>query len=206
MPSPKTRRTPAKQPKQRSAREAPLTIGRDELLTDGTDDKFRELVHDLFALASRHEEVRRGHAAVIGLTSPQYTLLISAAHLARNAPVSVRELAAHLRVKATFVTMETNKLQQLGLLVKPRSRHDSRVAEISVTKKGYDLLHELATVQRQVNDQQFANLSREDFEELHRLVRLLVENSDQAIALQTFLRSTKTPAKNGADHPTRRRQ
>lgn len=183
---------------ERVVRDAPLTIGREELLSDGNDDKFRELVHDLFALASRHEEVRRGHAAMIGLSAPQYTLLISAAHLGGHAPVSIRELAAHLRVKPAFVTMETNKLQRLGLLVKPRSRHDSRVAEVSVTEKGYELLEELSTVQRQVNDKQFANLNRSDFDELHRLVRLLIDDSDRAIALQAYLRSTAAPAEDGA--------
>lgn len=49
----------------------PLTIGRPELLVDGSDVKFRELVHDLLALGARHEAVRNGHASYIGLSGAQ---------------------------------------------------------------------------------------------------------------------------------------
>jgi len=170
---------------------APTTIGRPELLIDGSDDAFRELVHDLFALGTRHERIRSGHAARIGLSSAGYTVLIAVAHLATNGSVLTKDIAEHLHVTNAFVTMETTKLVQSGLLTKLRSAHDSRVVEISLTEQGRDLLDRLAPTQRRVNDQQFAELTAEEFGELRRLVRLLIENSDRAVALQTYLAATE---------------
>lgn len=165
--------------------QAPRTINRDEILRDGSDRKFRELVHGLIALSARHQQVRAGHARVIGLTPPNYTVLVAAAHLGRrHGQILIRDIAQHLRVTPTYVSVETNALRKLGLLTKERSAKDSRVTAISITDAGWDLLAQLAPVQSRVNDVQFADLTADEFDELHRLVQLLVRNSDQAIKLQ----------------------
>ena len=171
------------------ARVAPLTTGRPELLVDGSDSQFRQLVHDLFALSARHEKVRGNHAKVIGLPGAQYTVLIAIAHLDDGHGVMTRDVAEHLRVTPTFVTMETGKLAEAGLVIKSRSQSDERVVELSVTEAGFRRLDQLAPVQRKVNDEEFASLSADDFQELHRLVRLLIANGDRALALQRFLNS-----------------
>jgi hypothetical protein len=44
-----------------------LTISRPEMLVDGSDQQFRRLVHSLFGFFARHQSIREGHAAVIGL-------------------------------------------------------------------------------------------------------------------------------------------
>ena len=84
-------------------------------------------------------------------------------------------------------TIETGKLAEAGLVIKSRSQSDERVVELSVTEAGFHLLDQLAPVQRKVNDEEFASLSADDFQELHRLVRLLIANGDRALALQRFL-------------------
>src|SRR5262249_36151088 len=73
---------------------APLTISRPELLINGSDRHFRRLVHGLFGFLARHEAVRSGHAARIGLVGIEYTVLISIRHLAvTEADVSVNRVA-----------------------------------------------------------------------------------------------------------------
>lgn len=174
---------------KRTARSAPLTTSRDELLVDESDSQFRQLVHDLFALSARHEKIRSNHAKAIGLRGAQYTVLIAIAHLDEGGGVLTREVADHLRVTPTFVTMETSKLALAGLIDKPRSRTDERAAQLSVTVAGLDLLDELAPLQRKCNDEEFASLTTEEFRELHRLVRLLITNGDRTLKLQAFLTS-----------------
>ncbi len=163
-----------------------LTTGRDELLVEGSDRSFRELVHGLLALSALHEQVRNGHAAHIGLPGAQYTLLISIRHL-QGGPVTVKRVAEHLRVSPTFVTAETNKLVLAGLISKERDPDDSRMVNLALTDLGSSELDRLAPVQRQVNDIQFAKLSHAEFVELKRLVETLVDNSVQAVELQRYL-------------------
>src|SRR5215470_16024135 len=76
---------------------APLTISRPELLINGSDRHFRRLVHGLFGFLARHEAVRTGHGARIGLVGIEYTVLISIGHLsAQENEVSVNRVADHL--------------------------------------------------------------------------------------------------------------
>ncbi|MBV9358594.1 MAG: winged helix-turn-helix transcriptional regulator [Chloroflexi bacterium] len=167
----------------------PLTVSRPELLVDGSDAAFRTLVHQIFALAARHQAVRDGHAARIGLAGAQYTVLIAVAHLRRYGPVSIRQVADYLYVTPAFITMEVRKLVRDGLLAKRRNAADARSVLLTVTPAGRARLEQLAPVQRTVNDQQFADLSSTDMVELQRLLQLLIDNSDRAIALQEYLRA-----------------
>ena len=167
----------------------PLTVSRDELLADGTDQLFRQLVHDIFAFNARHEAIRAGHARRIGLAGIEYTILISVARLSRDGDVNVKALADHLHVSTGFVTNVTRKLQTLGLVEKTTDASDRRRTVLTVTGKGRDSLAELAPYQRQVNDVEFGSLTADDFRQLSRIVSALVDSSEQAVNLQRYLES-----------------
>lgn len=173
--------------KRTRRRQPPLTTSREALLVDGSDAAFRQLVHDIFGLAARHQEVRDGHAARVGLAGAQYTTLVAIAHLGRHGPVSVKGVADHLHVSPAFVTAETKKLEASGLVTKRRSNGDGRVVDLELSDAGFDKLDGLSATQRRVNDEQFAHLDAAEFRELSRLVRLMIDNSDRAIALQRYL-------------------
>lgn len=170
-----------------SPQRAPLTISRPELLVDGSDRDFRRLVHNFFAFGSRHEAMRAGHGARIGLTGIEYTFLISVRHLEDDGDVSVRLLADHLHLSGPFSTTMTGKLIRKGLIAKDVDPADRRRVRLKVTQKGHELLAKLAPVQRQVNDVQFGCLSAADFKYLGQLLEKLVECGDQALALQSYL-------------------
>jgi DNA-binding MarR family transcriptional regulator len=170
---------------------APLTISRPELLIDGSDDQFRELVHGLFALTARHEAVRNGHADYIGLPGIQYTILIAIGHLEANGPVTVKMIADHLHVSGSFITLETGKLVRDGLITKTRRADDRRHVSLVLTDEGRQLLDRLAPRQRRVNDVQFDGLTRKEFDTLLDLVERLIESSDQARSLQKYLAETE---------------
>lgn len=168
----------------------PLTVSRPEVLRDGSDRQFRKLVHAMFAFLSRHEAVRTGHAARIGLAGVEYTILISIGHLhAEEGSVTVNRLAAHLYLSGPFVTSVTNKLMKLGLVSKEPDTEDRRRVQLAVTAQGWKLLASLAPTQRQVNDVQFDPLSSEDFDTLLSVMEKLIESSERAIKLQAFLKN-----------------
>ena len=126
---------------------APLTISRPEMLVDGSDRDFRQLVHNLFGLLARHETVRAGHGARIGLVGIEYTVLISIRHLsAEESDVSVNRVADHLHLSGAFVTTITNKLLKRGLIHKTTDPADRRRVRLEVSAKGNQLLAGLAPV------------------------------------------------------------
>ena len=166
---------------------APLTTTRPELLTGGDDRLFRELVHSFFAFQARHEAIRDGHAGYIGLAGAQYTLLIAVGHLEVEGDVTAKTLCDHLKVSSAFIAVELAKLVERGLVAKERDPNDARRQLLRTTRAGFSLLAKLAPVQRQINDVEFGRLTRKDFRELHRLMSLLIENCDAAMALQRLL-------------------
>ncbi len=170
------------------------TISLDALLADGSDAAFRQMVHSLLAFLARHETVRTGHAAAIGLAGIEYTVLISVRYLAAEGNVSVRELAGHLHLSGAFITTVSNKLQKMGLLDKLVDAADRRRVRLNVTAKGDALLASLIPMQPQVNNVQFDCLSADEFRRLLSCVERLVESSDRAIALQRYLATRDGPA------------
>jgi DNA-binding MarR family transcriptional regulator len=173
----------------RSENSVPLTVNRPELLIDGSDDEFRALVHDALAFSARLEAIREGYGQIVGVTGPQYSILISIAHLSRCGNVSIGTVADHLHLSGSFVTTETNKLMELGLLKKETDPADRRRVILRLTSKSWDQFCKLAKIQSVVNDQHFASLSRKDFFELRRIMMGLVESTDKALTLLKHLRN-----------------
>lgn len=174
----------------------PLTVSRPELLINGGDKEFRELVHNLFGFLALHERIRAGHAKVIGLAGIEYTVLISIAHLASEGDVNIKTVADHLHLSGAFITSTTRRLLQLGLVHKTTDPLDRRRVTLAVSDKGRAALERLAPTQRRINDAEFACLSREEFRFLHELVKRLIESGDRAVALQTYLLSGAEPAES----------
>ena len=171
-----------------SSPKVPLTISRPELLVDGSDRHFRQLVHNLFGFLVRHEAVRSGHGARIGLVGIEYTVLISIRHLsAEEGDVSVNRVADHLHLSGAFVTTITNKLLKRGLIHKTTDPADRRRVRLEVSNKGSELLAQLAPVQRRVNDVQFGCLGAKEFRQLLDISARLIESSERAVKLQAYL-------------------
>jgi DNA-binding MarR family transcriptional regulator len=166
---------------------APLTVTRPELLEDGRDDGFRALVHDSLAFAARLQAVRDGYARLIGISGPQYTILISIARLSKAQDVSVTTVADHLHLSGSAVTNEVTKLVRMGLVEKTEDPTDRRRVVLSITEEGRLRFRLLAPVQSQVNDVHFSRLSRKGFLELRRTMADLVESTDEALSLLDHL-------------------
>jgi MarR family transcriptional regulator, organic hydroperoxide resistance regulator len=173
----------------------PLTVTRPELLNDGTDRNFRKFVHNIFAFMARHEAIRDGHARQIGLAGIEYTVLISIGHLALDGDVNVKTVADHLHMSGAFITTVTSKLQTLGLVEKTQDSVDRRRISLVTTEKGKSLLRTLAPYQREINDVEFASLSKEEFQFLSKIIVDMIETGDEAVALQRYKSSIKDDSK-----------
>lgn len=166
-----------------------LTISRPDLLEDGSDRKFRELLYMIFAYAD-HLEIARGRfAARIGLSPTQYMALIAIARLEDSA-AGIAQIAQHLHFSGAFVTIEVNKLVKLGLMEKRPNPADGRRVILRCTPKAHDTLAELAALQRPINDALFRSLGKEDFLALHRILSALTADAEGALALSDYLAET----------------
>lgn len=178
-----------------------LTVSRSALLVGGSDRAFRVLVHRMLAVAARLETVRSGFAAFVGLSGIQYTVLISIAHLGEADGVGVKEVAEHLALSGSFVTIVGGQLTRLGLVEKRADRRDRRRVRLTVTARGRAVLARLAPVQREVNDVLFEPLDRRSLAALARSMAALIDSGDAAIGLLHYLsgaRARRDAPKHGA--------
>jgi len=167
---------------------APLTVSRDELLTNGTDQDFRKLVHGLLTFLGVHTAIRDGYASVLGLTGPRYTILLCIRNLSDSGPVNIRTVAEYLRLSGSFITAETNALEQLGYVSKVRGEDDRRTVLLAITPEGAALLDSIATLRRRINDIEFGCLNAKEFRNLVPLIARLVQSGERAIALLGYMR------------------
>lgn len=160
----------------------PLSVSRKALLVGGSDVAFRRAVDDLVLLAARLQEVRGGLAARIGVTPPQYKIVM---HLARHAPgegLRLGLLSEALGVSLSFVVAETRRLQKKRLVTVRPDPADRRAMLARLAPAGERALARAAPVMRRVNDSLFGALTRAELLELGRLAALVHGDSAQALA------------------------
>lgn len=158
----------------------PLTVTRDALLVDGSDARFRDLINGLLLLSGQLQWLRVALSKQLGVTEPQYRVLLTVARLQGRTGVSVTAAANALRVTGAFVTAESRKLQRKGLLEKREDPHDRRGVLLALSRFGHQTLVEFGARPQQVNDELFRDITREEFEMLHTIVGRLLANSERA--------------------------
>jgi len=159
---------------------------------DGIAARAIERRTDLIAISLTMESMRAALGARIGITGPQYSILIAVHRMRPGEHVRVRDVAGYLHVSAAFVTAEAGKLAHRGLLRKLPSTSDGRSRLLSLTRRGEAQLEHLIPDIRGVNDRLFASLDRSDFACLSRIARALVKDSNGALE---FLSSTAAPGR-----------
>ena len=164
-----------------------LTVSRPDLLIDGSDGAFREMLHNLLAFSARLEQVRARFGAYLGLSGIQYTLLASIRQLQGKDGVGVRALADHLGLSAPFVTVETTKLVRSGIVTKRPNPDDLRRVLLRVSDRGQSLLSQLSPMQAEINDILFDPVTAANFAEVRRLAEALRISSDAALQMSDGL-------------------
>jgi DNA-binding MarR family transcriptional regulator len=161
-----------------------LTISLPDLLEGGSDDAFRQLVQDMLSMSARLQAIRDMFGSIAGITGPQYSMLIAIAHMTkRDISVTVGGLGEHLHVSGTFITAESKKLEQAGLLAKNANPADRRSIVLTLTDRGNALIDSVRAIVRAGNDEIFRGVSADDFRVLRRVMAGLVPALDDALVL-----------------------
>jgi DNA-binding MarR family transcriptional regulator len=160
-------------------------VSRKALLVKESDHAFRELITNLHVMAQQLIELRAHMARELGVTGPQFSLLLAVAHAQSEEGledgINVTRLARQLRVTPAFVTTEAGKLIRQRFLAKRGSMVDRRGVLLSVTERGHARLMAYAPKQQKVNDEIFRSLDARTFRNLTLTVKGLVEGGERAL-------------------------
>ncbi|MEO1470041.1 MAG: MarR family transcriptional regulator [Pseudomonadota bacterium] len=106
-----------------------------------------QLCFSLYAATNAIIRAYRPMLAEIGLTYPQYLLMLV---LWQDGDRTVRELADRLKLSPSAVTPLVDRLEIAGLVRRTRDEHDRRVVHVSVTEQGAAVESDAAAVQFRV--------------------------------------------------------
>jgi len=170
----------------------PLTISLPALLNNKqSDEQFRRLIQHLLTVARRLEMARDYFGRRINITGPQYNLLMTVAQLEGATGISIGAVAQAMHVSSSFVTAETGKLSDVGLLRKALNPSDRRGALLKLAPLARTKLHGLFGEIRAVNDLFFGSLTAQSFAALCESAEALVQGSREA--MQHIARMEETP-------------
>src|SRR3954462_3816107 len=159
----------------------PATVSRAPLLKGGSDQRFRVLVADLFTISARMEMVRAHLGRRMGISGPQYSIVVAVAHLQGHNGISVGALAQALHVSSAFIATEAGKLARRRLLLKRTNPLDRRGVLLSVAPASRLAVDRVSTEIRTINDLFFGALDVASFAGLSDAAAALVESSAQAL-------------------------
>ncbi|ACE99099.1 MarR family winged helix-turn-helix transcriptional regulator [Rhodopseudomonas palustris] len=112
------------------------------------------------------DEIRQFRAKSLGISGPQFALLMAVMDLEQGDGVSIRHVAKAVHVDPSFITTQSKLLEKKGLVRRQVDSHDARVVKLSLSDKAYKQIAALATDERDLNSFIFEDISGEALEQL----------------------------------------
>ena len=129
-------------------------------------DTIRRLTWVIASINVHLEELRYFWAKTLGISGPQWMILMALADMDRDEGVPVNVVSKKLHVDSSFITTQSKLLEKKGFLRRKTSTEDARIVQMSLTDKTYKHLAGLASQQEALNDFIFAELDDEQLDRL----------------------------------------
>jgi MarR family transcriptional regulator, organic hydroperoxide resistance regulator len=135
--------------------------------TSRNQDAVRHFTWAIAAINVHLEELRYFWAKALGISGPQWMILMALADMDQDEGVPVNAVSKRLHVDSSFVTTQSKLLEKKGFLRRKTSAEDARIVQMSLTDKTYKHLAGLASQQEALNDFIFAELNERELDDLN---------------------------------------
>jgi len=149
-------------------------------------DIARQFAWEIAAINVHLQEIRYFWAKALGVSGPQWMILMALADLDQGEGVAVKVVSKMLHVDPSFVTTQSKMLEKKGFMRRKPSADDARVVQMSLTDKTYKLIAGLASEQEALNNFIFAEFSDRELSELTGKLAALknrLEKASQKLAM-----------------------
>jgi DNA-binding MarR family transcriptional regulator len=153
----------------RRARAGSSREGRNRLAKNAgkNQDIIRRFTWVIASMNVHLEELRYFWAKTLGISGPQWLILMALADMDQDDGVPVNAVSKKLHVDSSFITTQSKLLEKKGFLRRKSSAADARIVQMSLTDKAYKHLAALAAQQEALNDFIFAELNDQQLAELN---------------------------------------
>lgn len=136
-----------------------------------------DFMWNIVEIHSQLEEIHKSWAQFLGISEPQWLILMAIDELDEGRGVSGIAVANKLRIHPAFVTNQTKKLEQLNFLTRITSPEDARFLQISLTEKVRAEIANLSMKREALNATMFSGLDHESLEYLNKRLASIAKNS-----------------------------
>ena len=112
------------------------------------------------------EELRHFWAKTLGISGPQWMILMALMDLDQDNGVPVNAVSKKLHVDSSFVTTQSKLLEKKGFLRRKTSSEDARIVQMSLTDKTYKHMESLASQRESLSSFIFDEFSDRELTEL----------------------------------------
>lgn len=137
----------------------------------------RDLIWNIVEIRAQLEEIDKSWAELIGISEPQWLMLMAIDELDRGSGVSGIAIANKLGFHPAFITTQTKKLEQLEFLIRATSPDDARFLQISLTPKVRTEIAKLSDKRQAVNSTILDGLDEESLAYLNKRLNAIAKNS-----------------------------
>lgn len=128
-------------------------------------DNIRRFTWVIASINVHLEELRYFWAKTLGISGPQWMILMALADMDQDDGVPVNVVSKKLHVDSSFITTQSKLLEKKGFLRRKSSTEDARIVQMSLTDKTYKHLASLASQQEALNDFIFAEFNDQQLDE-----------------------------------------
>jgi DNA-binding MarR family transcriptional regulator len=126
----------------------------------------REFIWSVMSLNAHLEDIHLFWAKRLGVTEPQWLILMAVGDLDQGIGVSGIDVAEKLHVHPAFVTPQTKILEKSGYLRRTVSTVDARFVMMFLTDKARKEIDKLAVLRDQIDSSLFASLDNKLLKDL----------------------------------------
>jgi MarR family transcriptional regulator, organic hydroperoxide resistance regulator len=134
--------------------------------TSKNQDVIRRLTWVIASISVRLEELRYFWGKTLGISGPQWMILMALAEIDQDDGVPVNVVSKKLHVDSSFVTTQSKLLEKSGFVRRKTSTEDARIVQMSLTDKTYKHLASLAAQQEALNEFIFSEFDDRELSEL----------------------------------------
>ena len=143
-------------------------------------DIIRRFTWEISSINSHLEELRQFWARTLGISGPQWMILMAISDLDKEDGVPVNMVSKLLHVDPSFVTTQSKLLEKKGLLRRKPSPTDARVVRMSLTDKTQKHVTSLSEQYRTVREFVFEEFDEDELLEFTEKLATLKKRLEKA--------------------------
>jgi DNA-binding MarR family transcriptional regulator len=144
------------------------------------DRAAQDFIWNIVEIRSQLEAIHKAWAHMLGLSEPQWLILMAIEELDEGRGVSGVAVANKLRIHPAFVTNQTKTLEKLQLLSRLTSPDDARFLQISLTQKARAEMTNYSVKRQELNSTMFGGLDQEALTYVNKRLGSIAKNSQLA--------------------------